>query len=560
MDTRYVPIGGPGPADLPSEAALIPEQKQQVSVAPPRAPMQSLVASAKRITSATVKNTTFRRTNAEDWQQDAWEMYDLVGEMRFLTTTLANRMGQARFYVGLTNPDDPLGQPVPLADSGPQYQPLIDAFNGIGGGPAGFASIVKRLGVNLQVPGDSWVVGIPKWLLPDATEEDLLLALDSLDPSQNYARPSLEDMEWKHLSISEVRWEGRERVVLELSEYEDEWVKATPDELYMIRVWDPHPRRHWQADSPTRSSLPVLRELVGLTMHISAQIDSRLAGAGLFLVPASAVRALKIALGLPEDGPEDPFTDALMEAMLTPISDRSNASAIVPLVSVVPDEAAALFRLIDFSSNLDAQAVAMRTEAIRRFALGQDAPPELLLGTAGMNHWGAWLVREDVVNTHIEPPLALVCDAFTGQFLRPLALELDFPADIIGRLVVWYNVDHMIMRPNRAGDAQNLYNQGVLADDTLRDANGFDEADAPTVYEQVLRMVTNDPSLMVSPGVPVLIQQLEALINDRTPAAIEAPSTPEPQPTEPTPTQNEPESATGTEQPGAGIPEGAPEV
>src|SRR5690606_9868382 len=289
-----------------------------------------------------------------------------------------------------------------------------------------------------------------------------------------------------------------------------------------IRVWHPHPRRAWEADSPTRSSLPVLRELVGLTMHISAQVDSRLAGAGVFVVPASAAKALKIAAGVDENSNEDPFTDALIEAMMTPINVRSSAAALVPLVATVPDEATDKFQYFSFSSTLDTEARQLREEAIRRLALGQDAPPELLLGTAGMNHWGAWLVREDVVSTHIEPPLALICDALTMQYLRPALQSLGVhDAD---EYVVWYDVSHMITRPNRATDAQALHDKGVLSDEALRAANGFDDNDAPQDHtdpalEIVLRMVGQAPSLAGDPGIPVLVQQIREAMAGITPEA-----------------------------------------
>ena len=61
------------------------------------APLTSVVASARRITSETIDRKRFR---VEGWQNDAWDMYDLVGEQRFLTTTLANRVAQGRLYVG----------------------------------------------------------------------------------------------------------------------------------------------------------------------------------------------------------------------------------------------------------------------------------------------------------------------------------------------------------------------------------------------------------------------------------------------------------------------------
>ncbi len=196
----------------------------------------------------------------------------------------------------------------------------------------------------------------------------------------------------------------------------------------------------------------MLRELVGLTMHISAQVDSRLAGAGLLLVPQTAQRAMQVAAGQTEEEGDDFFTESLMEAMLTPIADRASASALVPLVATVPDETTEKFRYMSFDKPLDTEARPMRDESIRRLALGLDAPPELLLGTGGMNHWGAWLVLEDVVTTHLEPPLALICDALTTQYLWPVLGDQGMSPEEAHDYVIWYDVSDLVVRPNRGAE------------------------------------------------------------------------------------------------------------
>src|SRR5699024_10799802 len=236
-----------------------------------------------------------------------------------------------------------------------------------------------------------------------------------------------------------------------------------PDDLYLIRVWRPHPRKWWEADSPTRSSLPVLKELVGLTMHVSAQGDSRLAGAGILAPPQSVQRALATQAGLDPETTGDMFTEGLIEAMLTPIGDRASASAIVPLVVTVPDESVDKIKHISYSQPLDGTAQGLRDEAIRRLALGQDAPPELLLGTGNMNHWGGWLVQSETVETHIEPVLALICDAITSQYIWPALMDQGMSEEEAQEFVVWYDVDHLIARPNRGSDAQQLHERGAIS-------------------------------------------------------------------------------------------------
>ncbi len=516
------------------------------------APLASLVASAKRLTAQTMARAGNR---AVGWQEDAWELYDLVGEQRFLATTLAGRLSQARLFVGRADPDDPTGAPAPLEDQ-PEITDVLDA---VGDSAASLAQLLYRLGINLFVTGDGWLAGIPRYLLPESLRSDRDETMPPPPPpSDENGQPllAIEDLEWRMLSVSEVSSNSGGQVTLLLGESDGEKIQCRPDDVWLIRVWRPHPRKWWEADSPTRSSLPVLRELVGLTMHVSAQIDSRLAGAGLLLIPQSAQRALRIAAGLPEDDSTDQFTEALMEAMLKPIQDRGNASAFVPLVATVPDEATQLFNFITFSKPLDQEARALRDEAIRRLALGQDAPPELLLGTGGMNHWGAWLVQEDVVVTHLEPPLALICDALTTQYLWPVLQQQGMDLEQAREYVIWYDVSDLIVRPNRSQDAIALYDRRVISDSAARAATGFDESDAPseaaTLPVEVslaFDLAKGAPSLAQDPGIPVLVEQIRQVLNA-------TPSAPSPG-TEVTPTGVPPgETAPG----GETVPTGTPDT
>ena len=523
-DRVYIPLpGGPSPSDLPDLGAIIPRQAEPVKAPRPQ-PMGSLVAAAARLTSEHIGRSKGRRASSEGWQEDAWEMYDLVGELRFVTNLLANQQAKARFYVGriADNPDDP---PVPVDDP-----VLRDALASIGGGPGGLAQLVKRLAVNLQIPGDGWLIGVPKDLMPDADDET---------PAVRNADGSipLSNLVWHALSVTEVSFPNKDKVEVVMGDdAQADKITARPDDLWLIRVWNPHPRRFWQADSATRSALPILRELVGLTMHISAQIDSRLAGAGVLLVPASASEAAKRERGLPVDSEEDPFTEALIQAMMTPISDRSNASAYVPLVWTVPDDTVQHFKYLmqQDGRTLDAQAKEMRDDSIRRYALSADAPPELLLGVGGMNHWGAWLVQEDTVRAHIEPPLALLCDAFTTQFIRVLMREIGTYSDEeINRTVVWYDVEHLIVRAGRKDEARDAHAAGVISDEAYRTALGFGEEDAPKsdldpAVQMALDLVSKSPALANSPGLPALVRQLREVLEGRdpsVPALAPAPST-----------------------------------
>jgi hypothetical protein len=183
---------------------------------------------------------------------------------------------------------------------------------------------------------------------------------------------------------------------------------------------------------------------------------------------------------------------------------------------------------MSFANTLDGVALSLREEAIRRLALGLDAPPEVLLGTAAQNHWGAWLVREDVVSTHLEPPLALICDALTTQYLQPVLVGGGMDPDLARRYVVWYDVSHLVSRPNRFADAAVLYEKGVIGDAAFRQAGGFGDEDAPPKLsspsaELALQMMMSNPRFAALPGgILELAKQLAHLSVATEPALIGA--------------------------------------
>ena len=455
-------------------------------------PDGSLVAAAQRITKARVNERTQvgrgrSASPARDtaWQADAWDMYDLVTELQFLVNVLARRTAQARVFIGALDPADPTADPTIVDDPG--IQRILTA---LADSPKQLRRLFERLSQGLRVAGEGWLVGVPSALMPMS-----LMTTTSLDPrrldtprgrgSSIDGATDLDDLEWRALSSEEVSFPEAGKVTLLLGGGPGEDVTVDVDSVILIRVHQPHPRLSWEPDCPVRSMLPVLRTLVGLDMRSAAQIDSRLAGAGMLLVPHSAqqalVQAAAQAAGV-DPGAVDPdqFTQALMLAMLEPIRDRSKASALVPIVATVPDESVEKFDYMDFAKPLDEDAPVMTDQAIRRVALGMDAPPEILTGVSGMNHWGAWLSSIETVMQHVAPNVELICDALTTQYLWPVLISsLGMSEAEAKRHVVWYEVEHLIVRPNRAGEAIELFDRGVIGAAAVRRAAGFEESDAP---------------------------------------------------------------------------------
>ena len=518
----------PAPAPRPATVSSIDAYRSRalarrgVIVQQPPAP-STATATARSLTAAATRPARAAASAAasspalgsRSWQAEAWAAYDEVGEERFLASTLAGRLSQARLYVQhkpATGPHSSLrDDPTDVTDtaSGPTAQLAEAVLAALGASQQDLGQMLQRLATNLFVAGEGWLVGVPRHVI-DAAAPSAAPAVTAPSPD-----PALTDLVWRVLAVTEVSSVGRDgrTVRLNLGTDGSAPVEVSSDEVYMVRVWRPHPARYWEADSPTRACLPILRELIGLTRHISAQIDSRLAGAGILVVPSSASAALASdAADSSAYGAPDPFVAALMDSMLRPIENRDDASAVVPLVVTVPDEAADKMSHLTFSTALDAGARDLRDEAIRRLALAQDAPPELLLGSGAMNHWGAWLTREDTVTTHIEPVLALICDALTSQYLRPVLLSAGLSEDEVRTLSVGYDVSALVARPNRSEEALNLHRAGAVSDEALREASGFDDSDAKPLDEralmQALAMVSKRPDLMGTIGIGPLTQEI----------------------------------------------------
>ena len=140
--------------------------------------------------------------------------------------------------------------------------------------------------------------------------------------------------------------------------------------------------------------LPVARELVALTKYVSAQVDSRLAGSGLLLLPQGIESAFsKPAPEVDDDGnvidedDDQTFADELTDYMIVPVQDREVAGSVVPFMATVPPELVDKIKLVSFATPLDEHAPPLREEAIRRVGLGMDSDPSVLLGQASSNHW-----------------------------------------------------------------------------------------------------------------------------------------------------------------------------
>lgn len=421
----------------------------------------------------------------EAWQKELWRLYDCIGEFRFG----ANWIGSAcsRVALGIYDTDDN-GKVGPRSED-PKVRALETTLLG---GPAAQSEALRLMGINLTVAGELYIIGRA------GRDED--------------------GDKWFVVTPSELtRWAGGI-----MYDYGAGKMQLLDNVDMLVRVWTPHPRRVWYADSPARGVMNVLVEIERLTKYIFSQIDSRLVSAGLLPIPDG--------MDFPDNdgtiGAADSLMTKLAEAGQASLKGEGSATGVLPTIIEVPVEALGKIGLVGFASELSQQAMSLREEAINRFAYGMDFPPEVLKGTGQTNHWASWNITDQTIKIHIEPIMTRIVDALTTCVLRPQLVKLGLDPK---KYVVWFDTSGVITRPNRLTDALNLYKERLLSGAAVREAGFFREDEAMPILEQVKLfledLMLRDPTVFQSPEVRALVGITEKML---PPDAITPPPPPPP--------------------------------
>lgn len=419
----------PRPARMRSEMLSAP--------APRREEPTAFIASAVNLTmkkSGGEKKP--KKITTEQWQQEVRHMYDVIPEFRYGTNWVGNLISRAKL-LPLVN-----GKATDNAE-------VVDLVNALYGDEEGRGDMLRMIGVHLSTVGEVYVVGV------EGVESD----------------------EWHTVSAADL--------------------KATPMgyELFgevldkkplIIKMWMPHPFDSMKPDSAARPCLPVLGQLEGLQKRTVAELESRLTGAGLLLIPNEITLPSQPVIN--EDGDTAPVAEGrtqsvqvlemLMDTFTKAIQNPSSAAAQVPIVMQMPGEHIKSVTHLTFWSEFAEKSVELRSEAIHRLALGLDMPPEALEGTGDMNHWNSWQMEEAAIKANSEPLLARITQALTVAYLRPLLIDGGMSEEDAAKASIGYDSSALRVRPNRSKEAGELYDRGVLSQEALLRENGFVPEDA----------------------------------------------------------------------------------
>ncbi|WNN94048.1 portal protein [Microbacterium phage Fregley] len=410
---------------------------------------RSIVAAAKNYTigRSDEKISDSRVRNGEEWQRAGWDFFDTIPEYHQGCTIVGSLLSRAKL-VALEKGEDGTWAPT-------ENKVVLAALDELYGGDEGQVEMLRRFGIHFTVAGGGYLIGPGDEDDRDNPDKWMVAASTEVSKTGNT---------WK---VNGKKLEGNPLVV---------------------EIWKPHPRNPKKYDSPTRAILPILSELLQLTKRVAAQIDSRLFGAGLLLVPsetsfpAAPVREINPGeVPAPRDsvqpGDAQGLADLLFHQAQLAIANPESAAAMIPVIGEAPGEYIGNVKHITFWSELDRMAPKLREEGIRRTALGMDMPPEVLLGNAGSNHWNMWLSDENSVKIHAEPLLKILTASLTTGYLRN-AIDGEEGVDDANRFAIGADTSQMRLRPNRSKEALELNRDLKLSDAAALRENGFDPADA----------------------------------------------------------------------------------
>lgn len=365
--------------------------------------------------------------HAQGWQYDAWRLWRKVGELHFPTSYVA-RIVSRRIAWSLT-----AGNADPLEPAAAQA--VFDRALGT----TSLEELIRLIVLNLQVAGEFWLVQTETgWSVLSATTKDVGKKVEA----------------------------------------------ARAAGLNALRVYDPDPEDPDKADSSVRTVLDSAEDLLTLSALSRAQSRSRIAQAGMLLVPVEQ----KFEGG-------DPFGGGLEGAMTAAIKDVHSASAITPIKIEMAGDLIDKVKHVTFERPFDEAVPAKVEQAIKRIALGLDVPPELLLGVADMNHWSAWVTQEETYRGTIAP------------LAEKVAAVLEYILEVAGTPYrVADDPSELLARRSSVRDAIDAAKIGAVGLEYVRAAIGADESDAPT--EEDLAIITaltgkvSDPTVDQQPTAP----------------------------------------------------------
>lgn len=468
------PWDKPETEPIVASAELIP-----MSPAPHNAP-RSLAASGKRLYLNDQKTfqVTADRKKRTSWQSDAWDGYDLVGEIRFGANLIANTISRVNIFVGFVDDTARVPHNINQEPQVNEYLDLInEVFHLIDSGDQSSSEFLRSAALNLFVAGEFYFVRIPG--------NPILGIQDKFEVR----------------SIDEVEFNPAENTVYLKSAPDDKkeyWTTLKADN-YIARMWRRHPRYSAEADSSMKSILDDIDDLILYSREARAVSASRINN-GLLFLPDSIDNSSTPDSDADEesDGSDSNETDLSEELsdILTEVVVRDgHANSIAPIILRGPSADGEKIKYIELSKSADQMYTQNIEFKLSRILSSLDLPTDSAKSLSNVKYSNGSVIEESLYKNHVEPMILMICDALTTGFLHPALRANGVPEELLQKIVVWYDPSAITAKPSKSESANFGIENNIISEEAWRTAHGYSEMDSPTEKQLLTKMLMNSGAI-----------------------------------------------------------------
>jgi hypothetical protein len=395
--------------------------------------------------------------------------------------------------------DPDTGEPTGgISEDNTEGRRVAELVRTIAGGPLGQAQLIKRSVEILSVPGEYWTA----ILVTDTGVRWLAVTRDEIRRSQR----------------------GRDTVAIDLPDgKQHEFNPAKGDGMF--RVWNADARVASDADSPVRSNLDPLREIVTASRKIRNADLSRLIGNGILIIPQEASlpdQNAPVSADKPGDVPPAGPSGRVAQKLQTMVADTAkiaveegpgSLASLVPMIIAAPAEHVDKIKHVKFSDEITKVAIETRNDAIDRLAMGLDMTPEQLRGLGDTNHWSGRQLADEDVNMHVKPLMETICQAIYDNALRNVLVKAGINPD---KYVLWYDASDLTVDPDKTDELKDAHERGAITSEALVRGYGlpddamYDFSSLDGWRQWAQDKVSLDPTLLPS-LLPLLDASLQAI-------------------------------------------------
>lgn len=415
---------------------------------------------------------TRRRTMRDS--RRAWKWYKSIPEVQAGVNRSARIAGYTQFWPHYVNADGSAGARITEG-------PAAEAARLLTSPTGGMRFLATRFYTLMKVPGEAHLIRV-------RDDKDNVIGYEFCAPNE-IDDAELAAADGKSAIYRKTAPESRSA----FNNPESFREKIKPED-YIGRVWCPDAEWLDLASSPLGASDVLCEQLDLMTKGVLARLKSRIAQAGIALIPSDITIASNLKPGQKQIHPDN-VIDALLRSWTSAIRNPGDADAIVPHILRGPTASLAEVRFVTMDRDILTAEIEMRVETINRILMSLDSQQDAVKGTGDQNHFSAWAATDDERRVAIGPDMETLAFVLTTMVFREDMRVLG-GADY-AKVALFPDYSRALSRTNGGEDARQLGDRGLIGESAQRHAHGFGDESKPSDAEFIrwVGRITRNPVL-----------------------------------------------------------------